>query len=246
MSRSVLRRLLLRCRHGLHPPKECSLRQTRAVHRPDLGSWNDHESVSSSTIIERPSWDSAYEGSPPWDIGRPQPAFVELARAGKLQGEVLDVGCGTGEQTLLAAKHGAQATGVDIAKRAIQRARAKAEERGIRAAFETADALHLDRLGRQFDVVIDSGVFHVFSDDERVTYVKSLRSALRPAGTCYLMCFSDREPGDWGPRRVSQEELRRAFAGGWSIESIEPAEFHVALEPDRVQAWLATMQRLAE
>ncbi len=114
--------------------------------RPDLGSWNDHESVSSSTIIERPSWDSAYEGSPPWDIGRPQPAFVELARAGKLQGEVLDVGCGTGEQTLLAAKHGAQATGVDIAKRAIQRARAKAEERGIRAAFETADALHLDRL----------------------------------------------------------------------------------------------------
>lgn len=171
---------------------------------------------------------------------------MELARAGKLQGQVLDVGCGTGEQTLLAAKHGAEATGVDIAQRAIQRARAKAEERGIRAAFETADVLHLDRLGRQFDVVIDSGVFHVFGDDERVTYVKSLRSALRPAGICYLMCFSDREPGDWGPRRVSKEELRRAFAGGWSIESIERAEFHVAIGSERVQAWLATIQRLAD
>ena len=197
-------------------------------------------------MIERPSWDSVYEGSPPWDIGRPQPAFVELARAGKLHGQLLDVGCGTGEQTLLAAEYGAQATGVDIAQRAIQRARAKAEERGIRAAFETADVLHLDRLGRQFDVVIDSGVFHVFDDDERVIYVSSLGSALRTAGTCYLMCFSDRQPGDWGPRRVSEAELRRAFAGGWSIESIEPAEFHVASGPERVQAWLATIRRLAD
>ena len=197
-------------------------------------------------MSERPSWDSVYEGSPPWDIGRPQPAFVELARAGKLQGQVLDVGCGTGEQTLLAAQRGAEATGVDIARRAIQRARIKAEERGIRAAFETADALHLDRLGRLFDVVIDSGVFHVFDDDERPTYVESLGSALRPGGTCYLMCFSDRQPGDWGPRRVSQAELRRAFTGGWSIESIEPAEFHVAIEPEQAQAWLATIQRLAD
>jgi 2-polyprenyl-3-methyl-5-hydroxy-6-metoxy-1,4-benzoquinol methylase len=62
-----------------------------------------------------PSWDDAYAASTPapWDIGRPQPAFVRLAEQGLLAGRVLDSGCGTGEQTLLAAAHGADATGVD-------------------------------------------------------------------------------------------------------------------------------------
>jgi cyclopropane fatty-acyl-phospholipid synthase-like methyltransferase len=195
-------------------------------------------------MVERPSWNSAYEGSPPWDIGRPQPDFVRLAEAGNLAGRVLDVGCGTGEQVMLAATHGAEAMGVDIAELAVQRARAKADEREIHATFEVADALHLDRLGRQFDVITDSGVFHVFSDDERPVFVTSLRSVLRPGGMYYMMCFSDREPGDWGPRRVSKAEIRASFADGWSVRSIEPAQFVIAIESERAQAWLATIERI--
>ena len=183
-------------------------------------------------------------GSPPWDIGRPQPEFVRLADAGELAGQVLDVGCGTGEQVMLAATHGAEAMGVDIAELAIQRARDKAAERGIHATFQVADAMHLDRLGRKFDVITDSGLFHVFSDDERPPFVSSLRSALRPGGVYYMMCFSDRQPGDWGPRRVSKAEIRASFADGWSIRSIEPAQFDVAIESERAQAWLATIERL--
>ena|SRR5689334_8395832 len=195
-------------------------------------------------MAQEPSWNSAYEGSPPWDIGRPQPNFVMLADAGKLRGRVLDVGCGTGEHALLAASHGAEALGVDVAELAIERARAKAQQRGIDATFEVGDALHLDRLGRQFDVITDSGVFHVFDDEERPVYVHSLRSALRPGGTYYLMCFSDRQPGDWGPRRVSQAELRAAFMDGWSIKSIEPARFAVTIDENGAQAWFATIERL--
>jgi len=195
-------------------------------------------------MAERPSWNSEYQGSPPWDIGRPQPDFVRLAEAGELAGQVLDVGCGTGEQVMLAATHGAEAMGVDIAELAIQRAREKAEERGIQATFQVADAMHLDRLGRQFDVITDSGVFHVFDDEERPVYVNSLRSALRPGGMYYLMCFSDRQPGDWGPRRVSQAELRAAFVDGWSIRSIDPAKFAVTIDDNGAQAWLATIERL--
>jgi cyclopropane fatty-acyl-phospholipid synthase-like methyltransferase len=195
-------------------------------------------------MAEHPSWNSIYEGSPPWDIGEPQPEFVKLAGAGKLQGKVLDVGCGTGEQVILAAGHGAEAMGVDIAELAIERARAKAEERGINATFQVADVLHLDLLGRQFDVITDSGVFHVFDDEQRPVYVDSLRSALRRGGMYYMMCFSDRQPGDWGPRWVSQTELRTAFSDGWSIWSIQPAKFDVAIDPNGAQAWLATMERL--
>ncbi|MFY9614976.1 MAG: class I SAM-dependent methyltransferase [Candidatus Dormiibacterota bacterium] len=195
-------------------------------------------------MAEHPSWNSVYEGSPPWDIGGPQPEFVRLADAGKLQGKVLDVGCGTGEQVILAAMHGAEAMGVDIAELAIERARAKAEERGISATFQVADVLQLAQLGRQFDVITDSGVFHVFDDKQRPVYVSSLRSALRPGGMYYMMCFSDREAGDWGPRRVSRAELAAAFADGWSIGSIEPVRFTVAVNPNRAEAWLATVERL--
>jgi cyclopropane fatty-acyl-phospholipid synthase-like methyltransferase len=195
-------------------------------------------------MAQHPSWNTVYEGAPPWDIGRPQPSFVMLADAGKFQGSVLDVGCGTGEHVMLAASHGAEALGVDVAELAIERARVKAQQRDIRATFEVGDVLHLDRLRRQFDVITDSGVFHVFDDEERPVYVKSLRSALRPAGMYYMMCFSDRQPGDWGPRRVSQAELRAAFVDGWSIKSIEPAIFAVTIDDNGVQAWLATIERI--
>ena len=169
---------------------------------------------------------------------------MRLADAGKLRGHLLDVGCGTGEQVMLAASHGAEAMGVDVAELAIERARAKAQERGIRAMFEVGDVLHLERLGRQFDVITDSGVFHVFDDEERPVYVNSLRSALRLGGMYYLMCFSDRQPGDWGPRRVSQPELRAAFEDGWLIRSIDPAIFAVTIDDNGAQAWLATIERL--
>jgi cyclopropane fatty-acyl-phospholipid synthase-like methyltransferase len=195
-------------------------------------------------MAQRPSWNSVYEGSPPWDIGRPQPVFVKLADAGKFHGRVLDVGCGTGEHVMLAASGGAEAMGVDVAELAIERARAKAQQRGISATFVVGDALHLDRLKGQFDVITDSGVFHVFDDEERPVYVKSLRSALRPGGMYYMMCFSDRQPGDWGPRRVSEAELRAAFVDGWSIRSIEPAMFAVTIDDNGAQAWLATIERL--
>src|SRR3984957_4756813 len=74
-------------------------------------------------------WDDSYVGPPPpWDIGRPQPAFVRLAESGALNGALLDAGCGTGEHTMLAALHGARVLGIDVSPRAIEIARGKATE----------------------------------------------------------------------------------------------------------------------
>ncbi len=195
-----------------------------------------------------PSWDDSYAGSvpAPWDIGKPQPAFVRLAERGLLTGQVLDAGCGTGEQTLLAASSGADALGVDVSPLAVERARGKAAARGIEARFEVADALRLGDLGRSFDTIIDSGLFHVFDDDGRAGYVGSLASVLRPGGRLYLMCFSDAQPGTLGPRRVSQDELRSAFADGWTIIAIQADAFEVNpgfFGSTTAQAWLATVSR---
>ncbi len=198
-----------------------------------------------------PSWDAAYAATapPPWDIGRPQPAFVRLAAKGLLAGRLLDSGCGTGEQTLLAAGHGADAVGVDLSPLAVERARGKAADRGLNARFEVADALRLGDLGLTFDTVIDSGVFHVFDDEDRARYVASLASVLRDGGRCYLICFSDRQPGTFGPRRIRQDELRAAFGDGWTIASIEPDTFELneaRLGIPFAQAWLAVMQRVTQ
>jgi SAM-dependent methyltransferase len=217
--------------------------------------------------VTTPSWDDAYAGSvpPAWDLGQPQPAFVRLAEQGLLAGTVLDAGCGTGEQTLLAASHGADALGVDVSPLALEIARGKAAARGIPAAaggqvgpaaaggqvgsarFEVADALKLGELGLGFDTIIDSGLFHVFDDESRVRYVTSLASVLRPGSRLYLMCFSDRQPGMFGPRRVSQDELRAAFTDGWMIVAIEAEAFALnrgAFGIATAQAWLATVSRV--
>ncbi len=161
-------------------------------------------------------WDSAYQaGPPPWDIGRPQPAFVRLAGSGLLSGRVLDAGCGTGEHVLLAAAHGAQAMGVDVSALAIEKARGKAAERGLAARFEVADALHLERLGETFDTVIDSGLFHVFDDADRARYVSSLAAVMEPGGSYFMMCFSDRQPGRRTPSRSTPCRAPRRRRPGW-------------------------------
>lgn len=192
-------------------------------------------------------WDSAYlqPDRPPWDIGRPQPALAELAARGLLDGEVLDAGCGTGEQALMLAARGAIVTGIDLSQTAIDRARSKAVDRGLTVTLRAGDILSVE-LGREaFDGVVDCGLFHVFGDEDRSRYVAVLRGALRPAGVCCLMCFSDSEPGDWGPRRVAADELRAAFATGWAIESLEPARFEInpAFGRDTAEAWLAVIRR---
>jgi cyclopropane fatty-acyl-phospholipid synthase-like methyltransferase len=189
-------------------------------------------------------FEASYAGAPPWDIGRPQGVFSLLAEAGKLKGRVLDVGCGTGEHALLAASLGLEATGVDIAPTAIRLANQKAEERGLHATFLEFDALDLSPLGQQYDTVLDCGCFHVFDDTDRARFVESVSVATVRGGRYYLLCFSDRQPGDWGPRRVTEEELRASFADGWRVESIERTILELTTRLEGAQAWLATFTRL--
>jgi hypothetical protein len=86
-------------------------------------------------------------------------------------------------------------------------------------------------------------LFHVFSDEERPLYVEGLSSILPTGGTCRMLCFSEMEPGDWGPRRVTRNEIRDAFARGWKITSIREARFETNLGPEGCRAWLSSITR---
>jgi len=196
-------------------------------------------------------FEQAYQSQAPWDTGRPQPAIITLAEAGQIRGRVLDVGCGTGENLLYLAARGHEAWGLDFVPVAIERAKAKATQRGIDAQFIVGNALELMKLGRQFDTVIDCGLFHTFADEDRPVFIQGLAKVLGPGGLLHILCFSDEEPGSEGPSRISQQEIRDAFHEGWKIQSIEPTHFESLVRPDGPtfspggpKAWLATIERI--
>jgi SAM-dependent methyltransferase len=185
----------------------------------------------------------AYATTPPWDIGRPQPAFAALAATGMLRGRVLDVGCGTGEHALMAAEAGREVTGIDIAPSAIRLAEAKARERRVAARFIVGDALQLESLREEFETVLDCGLFHVLDDADRRRFVASLATVVGSGGRYFMLCFSDEEPAGWGPRRITKAEIRDAFTDMWKVEAVEPAELHITIRPDPVRSWLASVVR---
>jgi len=201
-------------------------------------------------VPNRNTFESAYAGQAPWDIGRPQKPFLNAAD--RIAGSVLDAGCGTGDNALFFAGRGCLVTGIDFLEEPIRRARQKAAERAIPTTFLVTDALTLKDWNERFDNVIDSGLFHVFADGDRQLYVEGLATVLRPAGQLFLLCFSDEEPGTQGPRRVSTKELHDAFARGWSIESIEPCRFEVrpdlkdlSFSEGGPKAWFVVVRRSA-
>jgi len=202
-----------------------------------------------ANVPSKELFEKMYSGRAPWDIGKPQPAFV--ARADRITGSILDAGCGTGEHALFFAARGQSVTGIDYLEEPIKRARRKAEEQKLKVNFFVMDALALDALKQQFDSVIDSGLFHVFADEARPKYVKGLSTVVKPGGKVFLMCFSDEEPGTDGPRRVSKKELHDSFAQGWTIESIEATQFEVisdlkefTFSPGGPKAWFAIIRRI--
>jgi SAM-dependent methyltransferase len=200
------------------------------------------------SLPDRATFESIYAGKAPWDIGKPQRPFV--AAADRVMSPVLDAGCGTGDTALFFAAHGRRVTGFDFLEEPIRRARRKADERGLNVEFLVKDALTLGDWSERFASVIDSGLFHVFSDVDRRRYVQVLGQIIVPGGRLFLMCFSDAEPGTEGPRRVSRQELYDAFADGWEVDYVEPVQIEVNPECTGMtfseggpKAWFAVIRR---
>jgi cyclopropane fatty-acyl-phospholipid synthase-like methyltransferase len=201
-----------------------------------------------SQSVDRAAFEDLYAGPAPWDIGRPQGHFTAIAD--RVTSPVLDAGCGTGEHALFFAARGHRVVGIDFVEEAIRRARRKAAERGLAIEFLVRDATSLKGWGERFATVIDCGLFHVLSDADRRRYVDGLAQVLKPGGRLFMMCFSDEEPGNDGPRRVSRQELHGAFADGWEVESVQPARCEI--NPDFTETkfseggpkvWFATFRR---
>ena len=195
------------------------------------------------------AWDAAYrQNNVPWDIGRPQPSILRIAEWGGFVEPVLDSGCGSGEHALLVASMGLEVKGVDVSQEAIERARAKARQRGLSAEFIVGDVLDLGsihRLDAPFRTVIDTGCFHTFANADRPLYADSLAAVTEPGAVLHLLCFSELTPGTDGPRRVTQGEIMGTFARDWEVDRIEADTFAVSSlwTGPTPSAWLARIVR---
>lgn len=183
--------------------------------------------------------DSPFQGVP-WDIGAPQPVVVRLAESGVLRDEVLDAGCGLGENAIFLAKQGHRVTGVDGSAVALEKARARAVEHGVDVTFTHADVTTMDGVEPRFASVLDSALYHCLTAEQRDAYAAALARVTLPGATLHLFCFADEGNDAFGlPMHVSQDDLREHLGRHWTIKSIERTDYTTALRPE---TWVAELE----
>ena len=191
-------------------------------------------------------WNEAYKGTPPWDIGHPQSVFEALIKNREIKpGRALDIGCGRGDNAIMLAMNGCDVTGIDIVEDTITDAKAKAIKHHVKVNFVVGNVLQMDRLfiEAEFDTIIDSGLFHVMTDEERSLFAQQLYRVLKPVGKYFMLCFSDKEPGDYGPRRISKAEIELTFKSLFNIIYIKDSTFDTGVGPSSIKAYLVSAIR---
>jgi len=160
-------------------------------------------------------------GFTPWDGHALSPALRNLIEgsAALSAGTALDIGCGTGDSSIYLARHGWQVTGVDVAAKALEKARAKAAAAHVRVDFVRADATRLSSagVGAAFTLILDSGCMHGMSDDARDRYVHELGAVAAPRARLLIFAFTP--GGQFGVRGVDHAEIERRFTPQWALVS---------------------------
>jgi len=183
--------------------------------------------------------------TPPWDTKAPKETVIGWQEAGLVRGDVLDIGCGLGDNAVYLAKQGHSVTGLDISPTALITAERRAVDAGVDVRFAVADATKLDGYTDAFDTVIDSGMYHCLDDDAKRSYAAAVHRATRPGARLLLSAFSDANAKgqEWPRPMVSEQTLRDTLGdAGWDFTSLGSET--VSLSPDDVATfWLLRAAR---
>ncbi len=172
----------------------------------------------------------------PWDISGPQPFLVDLVKSGQVVGDVLDAGCGLGDNSFLLARHGHRVTAFDASASCIEKARERARREGVDVTFVVADATDLAGLGRRFDTIVDSALYHSLQEPYRQAYIDGLHGIARPGARLHLVCFADLRPQRLKVLNyISEAELRARLAPSWRITDLRLTGFVTAFTREHME-----------
>ncbi len=179
-------------------------------------------------------WERLYRSSDvsqlPWYSAELDPDIESALGAHATEGaRILDLGTGPATQAVALARRGYSVVASDISETAVRKGRSLAKEEGVRIVFRVDNILDSRLEDALADVIVDRGVFHVLPPEARPVYVKQVRRIVRPRGLLLLKTFSDKEPGDDGPYRLSPGELRGYFLDSFDVVSIEETVFQGTL-----------------
>jgi 2-polyprenyl-3-methyl-5-hydroxy-6-metoxy-1,4-benzoquinol methylase len=150
----------------------------------------------------------------PWAHTEPTPFLDAIVKSRSTPGTVLDIGCGSGVDSVYLAEQGWDVTAMDFALDALDMTRARAEHAGVTMNYLQADAV-THNLPKKFDIVVDAGVLHNMKRARHEAYKQQLMNWLSDDGDLVLVHFEKRHTTDWrpiGPRRVSRENIKKFFA----------------------------------
>ena len=159
----------------------------------------------------------------PWDRDGPVPELVDAVDR-LAPGRALDLGCGTGAQSVFLAQRGWDVTAVDVVPRALAAARKRAQAAGVRIDVRHGDVARLQDLGcSDVALAFDRGCFHGLPDDARDGYARGVAAATAPGAVLILMAFQPPTPAGL-PRGATREELERCFGADWKLAAVGPAQ----------------------
>ena len=164
-------------------------------------------------------------------------------------GRALDLGCGTGTDTVYLAKHGWDVTAVDTTPKALNIARRNASAAGVTARFIHGDVTRLSELGvgSGFALLLDFGCFHTLPNDLRTAYVQGVSDAAAPGAT--LLLYGFRRPPKAAPMHagVTVDEIRDRFiSSGWELVNAQRTSVETTAVPradERFELWRYQLRR---
>ena len=108
--------------------------------------------------------------------------------------QILDLGCGLGNNAIYLGSKGLKVLGVDFSADAVREANRRLKEAGSPATenvtFQLADALRLEHglAGQQFDCLLDSALLHALRPAAQVQYVRSITPYVRLVASGLQAC----------------------------------------------------------
>jgi SAM-dependent methyltransferase len=184
-------------------------------------------------------------GDTPWDIGKPDFNLIQTVTTMTIEPcKALDIGCGTGDNSIWFSQKNFQVIGIDISEIAIQKAIEKASKANVKCTFIVIDFLTNKIEGAPFGFVFDRGCFHSLnSDEERKSFAENVAAHLEKDGRWLsLVGSADEQRQSPGPPRRTARDIVNSVEPYFEILSLVSSYFG-SNRPDPPKAWVCLMQK---